>query len=464
MLKLIRRKSFRKSRDLNSEESRPRAAVNSAGGGQYSVREGRSSSRLHSTISLADNSLDRQLGKTRSRYSSLANNVSDQPPEIIQYSRPPERRLSNGVLTDSTPATTNINPSPGCETTVQKLFFDSVLNGQTPAAGGAVRKSCENVKRVKSVEKSELSPTTSVIVREISSPVVQDQSHPYIRRSSVSRTSNINNNNNKPDTQQQQQQNVDDDRKKTGRRSVMTVLRQSFRKSKKDRPTVASRTSSANPEQVSQRRTSSESQSRISVASVRTSRTPTASRASIVSRTSCDRVFSEQSEISGQESRVDQSSASDKCSDNMKTVSNHPVQQSSALVRSVKPVPSSSSRTEASSTTPAATPRQSGQRFLPETPKLINGGSGAAAVPPIYANVHQQLNPGNNRQQMNPGIAKILEDSGNKRQENGVHRSPSVTQSVSRSSSSSQFPPSIPKPAARMSLRQKVGLDSLCHL
>ena len=131
--------------------------------------------------------------------------------------------------------------------------------------------------------------------------------------------------------------------------------------------------------------------------------------------------------------------------------------QNSSLVRSMTSKPSSysasssTSKTDTSSTTPSATPR--GQRFLPETPKLISSSS---AVPPIYANVHSQVAPGNNRQ-MSPGIAKILEDSGNKRHhENGVHRSPSNSNGVSRSPSTSQVPPAIPKPATRMSLRQKV--------
>ena len=109
-------------------------------------------------------------------------------------------------------------------------------------------------------------------------------------------------------------------------------------------------------------------------------------------------------------------------------------------------VPSSSgAASKATGDPPTATPRHGGaggQRFLPETPKLV-----ASAVPPIYANVHSS---GNNRQ-MSPGIAKILEDTGNKRAENGVSRTPS----------SSQVPPSIPKPAARLSIRQKVEFQPL---
>ena len=137
----------------------------------------------------------------------------------------------------------------------------------------------------------------------------------------------------------------------------------------------------------------------------------------------------------------------DTMSATMKTVSNqssvYPL-QSNSIVRSLSTKPAFASpsvgRTSAENSTNATPPRQSGQRCLPETPKLI-----PSAVPPIYANVHQQLNSGNSRQ-MSPQIAKILEENGNKRQENGVHKSPSI----------SQVPPSIPKPAARLSIRQKV--------
>ena len=108
---------------------------------------------------------------------------------------------------------------------------------------------------------------------------------------------------------------------------------------------------------------------------------------------------------------------------------------------------STAASSKATASPPTATPRHGGaggQRFLPETPKLVGS---PVAVPPIYANVHSS---GNNRQ-MSPGIAKILEDSGNKRAENGV----------SRTQSSSQVPPSIPKPAARLSIRQKVEFQPL---
>ena len=92
---------------------------------------------------------------------------------------------------------------------------------------------------------------------------------------------------------------------------------------------------------------------------------------------------------------------------------------------------------------PGHAPRTPGQRCLPETPK--GAGSSAAAVPPIYANVEQQLAAGNSRQ-LSPTIARILEDSGNKRGEPGPAQ---------------PGPPAIPKPAARMSVRQKVTSPSV---
>ena len=177
--------------------------------------------------------------------------------------------------------------------------------------------------------------------------------------------------------------------------------------------------------------------STVSVASVRAGRTLTPSRASIVSRSS----------LAERESPGENNNQT-----NMKTAT---VSSGNSITRQLggsRPSYNSSSSTSSSGAAskatgdpPTATPRHGGaggQRFLPETPKLV-----ASAVPPIYANVHSS---GNNRQ-MSPGIAKILEDSGNKRAENGG----------SRTQSSSQVPPSIPKPAARLSIRQKVEFQPL---
>ena len=508
MLKLLRRKSFRKSKDLNSENS-----VSGRGGGQcgqYSVRERRrSGSRVSSSHSLtgtggqapASASLDREHVRRYSRYSSLSNTVSeepsDQPPEILQYARPPENlsspvRESNGYLptTDSYP----VSQHPGCETTVQKLFFDSVVNGNNlNRKPNVITKSSTTFEADSAVghkEASEARPA-AVIVRESlvgGAPPVQP--HPYIRRSSNNNTSVTNNN--KPGFSVHK--NVDDSNK-TGRRSVMTVLRQSFRKNKKDRPTVVARNThnsskvrkasdpshQPQPPAAVSKSVSVEDHSKVCVASVRASRTLTPSRASIVSRTSlasrsslADTREAARSgsapRVTGESGRRDSSETSDTSSVNMKTVTS----PSSAgaggypMARSASSKPAHSSRTDTSSTTPTATPRQGGQRFLPETPKLV---ASLQAVPPIYANVHQQLSPGpgpGNNRQMAPGVAKMLEESGNKRgasaqENNGVAaRSPSSSSSagpgVARSASSSQVPPAVPKPAARMSLRQKVEL------
>jgi MAP/microtubule affinity-regulating kinase len=108
----------------------------------------------------------------------------------------------------------------------------------------------------------------------------------------------------------------------------------------------------------------------------------------------------------------------------------------SASIKTVNPDYSMVGR---SRTSPIITsPGTARPRCLPETPKLI-----PSVVPPIYANVQQQMASGNSRQMS--GIAKILEENGNKRHENGVQKSASV----------SAGPPAIPKPAARLSIRQK---------
>ena len=117
--------------------------------------------------------------------------------------------------------------------------------------------------------------------------------------------------------------------------------------------------------------------------------------------------------------------------------------------------------------TDIASPRSGGQRFLPETPKKSHHGGGnngaPTAVPPIYANVHSQLNSGNSRQ-ISPQIAKILEDY---KEENGIHTNgnggngpvPKVGPSAVP-----RDPPAVPKPAARMSLRHKVEIINTYYI
>ena len=383
--------------------------------GQYVVRERRrSSSGLQSTLSLSQsNSLERRQSRDnvrilRSRYSSLSNTTSeDNPPEIIQYARPPENlaspvRESNSYLPESV-----VKSKQECETTIQKLFFDSVVK-----SGGSQQRSRSEARR-------------SVRGREGSE---RDSSRTYSRRSSSNTTT-------APSSQDTAATS------KAGRRSVLTVLRQSFRKPKKERAPASLVTSRAR--QASQ--TSVEDQTSVSVASVRTVRTLTPSRASIVSRTS--KTSLAERETTGDNNNLD----------TMKTASPPSVPlQGTSISRALASKPSFTSNSSSSSSNGAgskaseapSTPRHGAgpQRFLPETPKLVGSPT---AVPPIYANVHQQLAAGGNNRQISPGIAKILEDSGNKRQENGVVRS----------GSSSQVPPVVPKPAARLSIRQKVELE-----
>ena len=101
-----------------------------------------------------------------------------------------------------------------------------------------------------------------------------------------------------------------------------------------------------------------------------------------------------------------------------------------------------------------------GQRFLPETPKSSHHGGTPTAVPPIYANVHSQLNSGNSRQ-MSPQIAKILEDY--KTEENGHVNGVSNSGPTPVLPTVSPNPPAVPRPAARMSLRHKVCCEYILY-
>ena len=189
--------------------------------------------------------------------------------------------------------------------------------------------------------------------------------------------------------------------------------------------------------------------SSISVASVRTGRTLTPSRVSIISKGS---VGSRTSELTRPDD-AQLSSFSLKVQAGLKQAlgdsfeSRESVEtpsDSDAMSTSIKAVNPDYSMVGRSRTSPMITSPGSGRpRCLPETPKLL-----PAAVPPIYANVQQQMASGNSRQLS--GIAKILEENGNKRHENGVQKSSSI----------SSAPPAIPKPAARLSIRQKVDLQS----
>ena len=529
MLKLLRRKSFRKSKDLNSENCFTPRSSTGATSGQYSVsvqrqhRQRRSSSGLQVNLSGdhqdTSSSLDRRRQSedgggrlrslsTKSVSASVSN--SENPPEIIQYSRPPENlsspvRHSNTLIhSPDSPNSLNVSYSPGCDTTLQKLFYESVVNDVSRRSSSSERTntgvdlnpnpndsnssgSKSQTDRIPASEVSRPSATRteSVIIRDsVTGSASTSQPHPYIRRSSDYNNSDHNNHkhgDNKNATNQN----------KSGRRSVMTVLRQSFRKSKKDRPVITPKstpshnrvsyysggvTSPVRRSSVASRTGSIDDQNKVSVASVRASRTLTPSRVSIVSRASSGLGDKDQSIDTDQGVKYPSCSSSSKltCDNNNQTESvkmKTGTETAGPGVGGVSGVYQLSSNhvgrvsnskhpsySDQSTTTPTATPRQGGQRFLPETPKLTTT---ASAVPPIYANVHQQLAPGNNRQ-LTPGIAKILEENGTKRQENGhshARSSSSSNQGVSRSPSSSTVTPaSIPKPAARMSLRQKVEM------
>jgi len=513
MLKLLRRKSFRKSKDLNSENSFTNR--NPSGQcGQYSVRD-RGHSAAQSTHSLSGHqgqererqenyhSLDRRNNRDNqnvktARYSSLSNTIGDEsPPEIIQYARPPENltspvRESNGILHESLTTSPAISPHPSCDPAVQKLFFDTVINGNVKRKSSVSSKSSilesdaqEPVRGQEATRKSSLAGDSQEAKKSISENTRKSSAtHPELtRKNSAPHSYSRRGSGVGTKLEYSGKQNVDNNRNRTGsklgRRSVMTVLRQSFRRSKKDRPKSLISTPvapptllltqnkvnspSSNIPNISQTSDSSsfDNYSSISVASVKTVRTLTPSRASIVSKTSqaskgslSEKEASDQNSSPRRRSSFRQSGGGDNqltgnedtMSATMKTVSNqssvYPL-QSNSIVRSLSTKPAYASpsvgRTSVENSTNATPPRQAGQRCLPETPKLI-----PSAVPPIYANVHQQLNSGNSRQ-ISPQIAKILEENGNKRQENGVHKSPSI----------SQVPPSIPKPAARLSIRQK---------
>ena len=135
MLKLLRRRSFRRSKDFRTESSR-RSARNSRrnseesnNSGHYSHHKNRSQQINASQNSFQPNttndsgsrynSWDRRSQCSNYRYSSISTNTvggaggggRDSPPEILQYSRPPENltspnRESNGLLNQS------LTPSP----------------------------------------------------------------------------------------------------------------------------------------------------------------------------------------------------------------------------------------------------------------------------------------------------------------------------------------------------------------
>ena len=102
MLKLLRRKSFRKSKEFNpssrqSNLNSSSGSVVSGAGGQYFAnrphRRSRTSINPNPEAGVSQNSLDRKsIGSHR--YSSVNLGSPVPAPEIIQYSRPPENLTS----------------------------------------------------------------------------------------------------------------------------------------------------------------------------------------------------------------------------------------------------------------------------------------------------------------------------------------------------------------------------------
>ncbi len=133
MLKLLRRRSFRKSKDFKAEgggrrkehQGSPGSSEEANNTGHYSSKHLATDSQLSFSYSYAaatNNSWDRRSqGSGYHRYSSFSVEQSqaggtssvgkDSPPEILQYARPPENltspnRESNGLLHES------LTPSP----------------------------------------------------------------------------------------------------------------------------------------------------------------------------------------------------------------------------------------------------------------------------------------------------------------------------------------------------------------
>ncbi|XP_071743361.1 MAP/microtubule affinity-regulating kinase 3 isoform X10 [Lepeophtheirus salmonis] len=111
MLKILRRKSFRRSKDFKSSNS---SVQKDDIGGQYcasSVLQQSNKPRINQILSQdSDNSLERRKQSHRYSNFSIIGQGSTEAPKILKYSRPPENltspvRHSSGRLPDSTTAT-----------------------------------------------------------------------------------------------------------------------------------------------------------------------------------------------------------------------------------------------------------------------------------------------------------------------------------------------------------------------
>ena len=123
MLKLLRRKSFRKSKEFNpssrqSNLNSSSGSVVSGAGGQYFAnrphRRSRTSINPNPEAGVSQNSLDRKsIGSHR--YSSVNLGSPVPAPEIIQYSRPPENLTSpvrDSIVEEQPPKFPALTTSP----------------------------------------------------------------------------------------------------------------------------------------------------------------------------------------------------------------------------------------------------------------------------------------------------------------------------------------------------------------
>lgn len=103
MLKLLRRKSFRKSKEFKPASAASKSSLNGSSGSVYSSRPHRFSRRKTSEAGSTASGVNQQLQHPNSassqnslsghRYSSIP--IASVPePEILQYSRPPENLTS----------------------------------------------------------------------------------------------------------------------------------------------------------------------------------------------------------------------------------------------------------------------------------------------------------------------------------------------------------------------------------
>ena len=200
MLKLLRRKSFRRSKDFKTDAadgadvSRERTRQEGGGGGggrrsstnsvttgvgQYTQKRGSTTvvpasasqysfSQQPAAGSDKYNSWDRKSQGSGHRYYSISTNTlksaADSPPAILQYARPPENltspnRESTGVLQDS------LTPSPSLQKKIssEQKRRESESSKARRASSGGVLSALRNSFRRKSRKSIPISQTTSAL-------------------------------------------------------------------------------------------------------------------------------------------------------------------------------------------------------------------------------------------------------------------------------------------------------------